>query len=836
MEKQRSDLIVRINEDKQQLLMLEDRVLKLLFAATGNILDDEELVETLNESKETSAIIAARLIDTEETETVITATREKYRILAARGAILFFVVAALAEIDPMYQFSLKYFSSVFCAVIAVPHEPLALPQRLLQLMDAEIYAIYLNVSRGLFEKHKLVFSFMLSIAVERQERRVTDAEFEFFLRGPASGYVAARVRPAALQISDGAWAGCLYLEEKVPAFNGLCAELLAQAFTVCMGEMDENVYFVEKKPRVLSARINDMKLFHRLMFVNLLVPQMGILAISSFIQATLGKQFTDVAAENSSLPALYADTSNVVPLIFILSTGSDPMAAFLRFCADMAFMDKFYSISLGQGQGPAAELLIAKGRTLGHWVFLQNCHLATSWMASMELIVRNLALGNLKAHPEFRLYLSSMPSHTFPVSVLQNSVKVTNEPPKGLKATLVRSFADMERDFFEKHALQEKWRAMVFGLCMFHGVVLERRKFGPLGWNITYEFTESDRECGLRTLDMYCDRETATAETIPWDALEYINGEVTWGGRVTDYWDQRCLKTILKIFGTEVIVRPEYVYSSSGVYRCPDGGTLEVFREYAANLPFNDDPEIFGMHENANLVFQTKETTFFLDTILAGQPRQSAGGGGGGSSSSDDIVMAMALKIGDALTKKINSDTPYEPQMQLDDRGRVPSLTTVLLQETDRFNRLLGIVHESLVQLGRAIKGFVVMSEALEAVFNALLANQVPAMWHKRGFLSTKTLGNWVLDFQYRIDYIQTWMDEGVPCSSWISGLYFPQSFLTGTLQTHARRYNLPIDSLLIDYEVLPQTIAQGDVYESHRSGMRDVSRGGGHLHSNNWH
>lgn len=824
MEKQRSDLIVRINEDKQQLLMLEDRVLKLLFAATGNILDDEELVETLNESKETSAIIAARLIDTEETETVITATREKYRILSARGAILFFVVAALAEIDPMYQFSLKYFSAVFCTVIAQPHEPLTLPQRLLQLMHAEIYAIYLNVSRGLFEKHKLVFSFMLSIAVERQEQRVTDAEFEFFLRGPASGYVPLRSRPAALQISDGSWSGCLYLEKTMPKeFSELSVDLLKVAFAVRMGEIDENVYFLEKKPAKLSARINEMKLFHRLMFVNLLVPQMGILAIGSYIQETLGKQFTDVAADNSSLPALYADTSNVVPLIFILSTGSDPMAAFLRFCADMQFMDKFYSISLGQGQGPAAELLIAKGRTLGHWVFLQNCHLATSWMASMELIVRNLALGNLRAHTDFRLYLSSMPSHTFPVSVLQNSVKVTNEPPKGLKATLVRSFADMERDFFERHTLQEKWRAMVFGLCMFHGVVLERRKFGPLGWNITYEFTESDRECGLRTLDMYCDRETSKAAAIPWNALEYINGEVTWGGRVTDYWDQRCLKTILKIFGTAMIVEPGYAYSSSGVYRCPDGNTLEVFREYASNLPFNDDPEIFGMHENANLVFQTKETQFFLDTILSGQPRQSAGGSGGGTSSSDDIVMAMAVKIGTALTKKINADKPYAPQMKLDDRGRVPSLTTVLLQETDRFNRLLVIVHDSLAQLVRAIKGFVVMSEALEAVFNALLGNQVPAMWHKRGFLSTKSLGCWVTDFQYRIDYIQTWMNEGVPCSSWISGLYFPQSFLTGTLQTHARRHNLPIDSLLIDYEVLPQTIAQGDVYEGHRSGEKDV-------------
>lgn len=495
------------------------------------------------------------------------------------------------------------------------------------------------------------------------------------------------------------------------------------------------------------------------------------------------------------------------------------MGAFLRFTADMSFMEKFYSISLGQGQGPAAELLIEKGRTLGHWVFLQNCHLATSWMPKMELIVRNMALGNLKAHADFRLYLSSMPSANFPVSVLQNSVKVTNEPPKGLKATLVRAFAEMDKDFFEKHALAEKWRAMVFGLCMFHGVILERRKFGPLGWNITYEFTESDRECGLKTLDMYCDREQVAA--IPWDALQYINGEVTWGGRVTDYWDQRCLKTILKIFGTARIVEPSYQYSTSGVYRCPDGGSVDVFREYASKLPFNDDPEIFGMHENANLVYQTKETQFFIDTILAGQPRSTSGGG---SSQNDDLVLGMIDKISTSLVPKISADNANEAQMKLDNKGRVPSLTTVLLQETDRFNKLLVIIHDSLVTLRKAIKGFVVMSESLEAVFFSLLANQVPALWAKKGFLSTKSLGYWVLDFQYRIDYLQTWMDQGLPTSSWISGLYFPQSFLTGTLQTHARKHNLPIDSLLIDFDVLKETVVQSEVYEAHKNGQKDVS------------
>lgn len=117
--------------------------------------------------QETSAIIAARLIDTERTEAIITKTREKYRPLAARGALLFFVIVNLAEIDPMYQNSLKYFTQVFCSVIRVNQEKMEIEERIKTLMRLETYALYENISRGLFEKHKLVYSFLLAVAVSQ---------------------------------------------------------------------------------------------------------------------------------------------------------------------------------------------------------------------------------------------------------------------------------------------------------------------------------------------------------------------------------------------------------------------------------------------------------------------------------------------------------------------------------------------------------------------------------------------------------------------------------------------------------------------------------------------
>lgn len=112
LEKQREELVEKISHDGIQLEKIEEKILSMLSGTQGNILDNEELVESLNNSKETSAIITSRLVESEKTEAKIIIARDKYRSVATQGFILFFVIASLAEIDPMYQYSLKYFKHV----------------------------------------------------------------------------------------------------------------------------------------------------------------------------------------------------------------------------------------------------------------------------------------------------------------------------------------------------------------------------------------------------------------------------------------------------------------------------------------------------------------------------------------------------------------------------------------------------------------------------------------------------------------------------------------------------------------------------------------------------
>ncbi|TYZ63897.1 hypothetical protein PybrP1_001177 [[Pythium] brassicae (nom. inval.)] len=781
----KTELMLSNAEGKKQLFEIENQILYLLSHSEGNILDDTNLIETLASAKQTSAVVLAKMKEAEETEKEIDARSDEYRPVAFRAALLFFCIADLAIVDPMYQYSLTWFTGLFVRAIQAAKPAPALAQRLESLNDYFTYSVYKNVCRSLFERHKLLFSFLLTIKIMQGGDEVDPGEWRFLISGMADSVPVAAENPAPTWLEAYAWneACCL---ATFPAFAPLTSEFAAHvdAFRAIFDSPEP-----QNQPLPGSLE-HSLGAFQRLCLLRVLRPDKMLPGMQNLVCAKLGKEF--IEPPPFDLGNTFEDASPVTPLIFVLSQGSDPAKDLITFAASTGMDSKLKSIALGQGQGQLAARMIESATGRGEWVLLQNCHLALSWMAELERICEELDLAKL--HPDFRLWLTSMPTPAFPASVLQDGVKMTKEAPKGLRANLKNTYYKLSDDALSATRKPDVFRKLLFGLCFYHAVVCERKRFGALGWNIPYQFNETDLDISVAQLEMFLD----TYDHVPFDVLQVMTSTINYGGRITDDKDMRTSDVILMTFFTDAILESGYRFSRSGVYyslACDRDNPYESYVAYINALPINPAPEVFGMHENADITCAQSETYDVFDIIVSLQPRVSVGTG----KSREEIIADAARSI----EARLPAPFDLEHVQAAYPVSYAESMNTVLAQEVERFNRLLGVMASTLQLVQKGLKGLIVMSAELEAMGNSLYDQKVPTIWESKAYPSLKPLGPWVKDLLERLDFVARWVEHGIPAVFWISGFFFPQGFMTGTIQNHARRYKLPIDSLSFQFLML---------------------------------
>jgi len=405
-----------------------------------------------------------------------------------------------------------------------------------------------------------------------------------------------------------------------------------------------------------------------------------------------------------------------------------------------------------------------------------------------------------KCDEGYRLWLTSMPSPAFPTSVLQDGVKMTKEPPKGLRANLKSNFVKLTDEQIWTTNKPEKFSKLLFGLCFFHALVVERRKFGPLGWNIGYTFNETDLDITKAQLETYVN----DFDEVPYQVMQQLSSVVNYGGRITDDKDMRTADIIIADFMIPKILTSDYKFSESGLYYsfdCDKDNPRGSYLDYIDSMPLEAEPEVFGMHKNASITCDMTDADTNFKIIVSLQPREAGGKG----MSREDII----FNIASGMEEKLSNPWDIEAVAMQYPVSYNECLNTTLQQEGERFNKLTNELAKSLPELKMALRGLVVLSAELEAMGTSLFNSFVPANWTKKSYPSLKGLNPWFDDYLRRIKFLDDWIEKGAPPVFWISGFFFPQGFMTAVLQNHARKYSMPIDTVAFSHVMRPETAEQ---------------------------
>jgi len=453
---------------------------------------------------------------------------------------------------------------------------------------------------------------------------------------------------------------------------------------------------------------------------------------------------------------------------------------------------------------------------------LNNIHLMPQWLPVLDETIDKFASYE-GIHSSFRLFLSSDPSSSIPISLLARCIKITNDPPSGIKANLNQAVCSFSKDEFDE--MDPRCRGILFGLCHFHALMVERKKFGSTGYNMMYPFSLGDLICSVNVLNNYM--ENAPVK-VPWEDLTYLFGEIMYGGHIVNQFDRIVCMTYLEYFmGDDLLDEmnllpyPDSSKSSDSSGGGGSGKSLE-FRAPSTSSPYekvvehiemelqSDSPRFLGLHPNAEIGFKTDYSEMLFKTLMeiastgtSASSSSSSSGGGGDDDSQEATPQNVAETVLQDILESVR-DQKLDVEMIYNSVDEMGPFQNVAAQECERMNGLLFEMNRSLNELQMGFRGDVMMNDQMEALQHALFLDRVPASWEKSAYPSQRALSSWIVDLQNRITQLQDWSSSPMdfPVVTWLGGLFNPQAFLTSVMQTTAQAQGLELDKLTIYTEV----------------------------------
>ncbi|XP_055327511.1 dynein heavy chain, cytoplasmic-like [Paramacrobiotus metropolitanus] len=826
IDEKRTNMLKLQGEFRLKLRHLEQSLLQALNEAKGKILDDDNVLTTLERLKHEAAEVQQKVDETDQIMGQIEKVSQEYMPLAVACSSVFFTLDVLNQVHFLYNYSLQFFIEIFNNTILNNPNLISVrdPAARLQRLTSDLFFnTFERVSRGMQHEDQLVLAVLLARIFLKSKHTGTerdaihDEEFEFLLRGIDAADVME-----ATSVLDGFTAeesaqimhlGNLKYFKNVKELFGRHHDSI-QKWKKAGGEAPE-IW----KEHVTNADPAFAALL-KVLLTQAVRPDLVRLHLMEYVDRVFGPKMLHPEKEVLDLATIVNDQVKAqTPIMLCSKPGYDASWLVDDLAADLT--KQMSSIALGSAEGfEQADKAVVAASKAGRWVLLKNVHLAPSWLVSLEK-----RLHSLQHHPAFRLFLTAEMHPALPVTLLRSSRVLVFEPSTGIKANLQRTLNSIPVNRMTKEPVERA--RLYFLLTWLNGVIQERLRYVPLGWSKAYEFTEADLRMACDVLDTWLDRAAQgrtniTADKIPWEAIATLLSQCVYGGKIDNDFDQRLLTVFVdSVFSLEAFHGdlPLVTGEEQGMPNVPvpDGSRRDQFEKWIGELRDHSSPEWIGLPGNAEnvlLIGQGKECLAKLLKLQLVEDEE------------EKDVVEESLRVTDSKKESESMEGPaWMKSIQSLSQGWLRTLPADLVQmkrtpenikdplfrcfarEVKLGGSILSGVKRDLNDLMAICKGIKKQTNYHRVLVSDLLRGIIPKSWKRYTVPINCTVNAWFADFVRRIQQLN--QIASLPAKDlkslrvWLGGLFLPEACITATRQFVAQANSWPLEELQLDTEVL---------------------------------
>ncbi|XP_034521541.1 LOW QUALITY PROTEIN: cytoplasmic dynein 2 heavy chain 1 [Ailuropoda melanoleuca] len=784
LEEQKTKLLQQEEDKKIQLAKLEESLLETLATSQGNILENKDLIESLNQTKASSALTQESLKESHKLQISLDQERDAYLPLAESASKMYFIISDLSKINNMYRFSLAAFLRLFQRALQNKQDSENTEQRIQSLISSLKHMVYEYICRCLFKADQLMFALHFvrgmhpELFQENEWDTFTGVVVGDMLRKADSQQRIRDQLPSWID-QERSWAVATLKIALPSLYQTLCFDDVALWRTYYHSSVCEQEF-----PSILAKKVS---LFQQVLVVQALRPDRLQSAMALFACRALGLK--ELSPLPLNLKRLYKETLEIEPILIIISPGADPSQELQELANAERSGECYHQVAMGQGQADLAIQMLKECARSGDWLCLKNLHLVVSWLPVLEK-----ELNTLQPKETFRLWLTAEVHPHFTPILLQSSLKITYESPPGLKKNLMRTYESWTPEQISKKDNIHRAHAL-FSFAWFHAACQERRNYIPQGWTKFYEFSLSDLRAGYSIIDRLFDG----TKDVQWEFLHGLLENAIYGGRIDNYFDLRVLQSYLKQFFNSSIIdvlnqrnkKSVFPYSLS----LPKSCSILDYRAVIEKLPEDDRPSFFGLPANIARSSQRIISSQVISQLKV-LGRSAAAG-----CKFDREIWSNELSPVLNLWKKLNqnSNLIHQKVSPPNDRPGSPILSFIILEQFNAI-RLVQSIHQSLAALSKVIRGTTLLSSEVQKLASALLNQKCPLAWQSKWEGPEDPL-QYLRGLVARALAIQSWVERAekqalLSDTLDLSELFHPDTFLNALRQETARVMGCSVDSL----------------------------------------